>query len=213
MTIGKLSQGYNSTTILLRGTSYEMVVKLFENGKLTADPNPRKIKRRGGKYLYMWPIRENCLTNKITPEKPWHQNDCNPIKESKDFAKLHAKNDYFKQKCGFSIGEYEGHHNPGQETSEKIKSNMLERRLTNLDVEDMIFKTNIRQGYIIGFNYKLAKHFKLSPDRWFDSNYTFAIEVCCPEGISIEYISKITPIGEWDAKLFEVYLKNLKKVN
>ena len=201
-------RGNEVLPIGMRGTSYEMVIQLFEKGVLTGDPT--ESKRRGGTYIYIWPIRENWEAYGLSPPAPWGKNYWDPVRSSKDFAIIHTRHDHFERECGFPIGEYERWLNNYEDIRRKIKSAMTERGLTDSDIAKLIKETKMRKGYILEFHPDLARDYALSPDDWFGKDYSVAFQVDCPNGVGIKYVSKIKPIGKFDEELMKKYLRERK---
>ncbi len=187
----------------MRGTSYEMVVQLFEKGVLTGNSK----KRRGGNFIYIWPVQENWEANGLTPPIPFGQNDWDPVEWSQRFARGHVERDYFEKRCGFPIGEYEEWRNCSDSTRRRVRCEMSQRGLTDSDIATLIRETKQRKGYILEFHPDLARDYKLRPDSWFGENHSIAFQINCPRGIGMKYVSKIIPIGKVDAQLMENYLR------
>lgn len=199
-------EGNGVLPIGMRGTSYEMVVYLFEIGVLTG--NKKEAKRRGGTYIYFWPIRENWDANGLTPPVPWGENYWKPWENSEGFARIHVEHDFFRRLTGFSIGEYEGRVSYGlEDTPKKVREAMSESGLTDSDIADLINETNRRKGYILEFHPDMVRDHRIEPDAWFGDNHSVAFQVDCPHGLSQKYISKITPISEWDRELMNRYMR------
>ncbi len=191
-----------------RGTSYEMVVRLFKTGVLTG--NPTQAKRRGGNYIYFWPIRENWQANGLTPPVPWGKNYWDSDKWSQSFALSSSHRDYFKGVMSFSIDEYYQTRCGFEDISKRVKEAMSDRGLNDSDIAHLIRETEMRRGYMLEFHPDLARDYKMEEDSWFGSNHCVAFQVNCPEGLPLRYISKISPIGEWDKRLLLAYLKREK---
>lgn len=200
-------EGNGALPIGIRGISYEKVIHLFENRLLTG--NEEQAKKTGGVYVYIyfWPLLKNWEANGLTP-LPTSGGRCqDPTESSKIFAKIHA-DDFFNRLCGFTIGEYEGTTRSRlEDTPAKVRKAMGERGLTDTNIADLIEETKRRKGYILEFHPDMARDYKIEPDPWFGRNHSFSFQINCPDGLDQRYISRITPVGEWDMELINRYMR------
>ncbi|MEK6852403.1 MAG: hypothetical protein AABX59_00845 [Nanoarchaeota archaeon] len=197
--------GDGTSPVCMRGTSYEMVVSLFENGVLKG--NQKLAEKRGGLYIYAWPVRENWNPNGLVPPVPWSRDYWNPMDWSERFAKIHAEEDFFASRVGFTMVEYR-RAKCGGDGLEKIERAKIQRNLTDEDIENLAQETGRRGGYILDFNPDLIRRHLIERDKYFcEAEGCVAIQINCPNGIDWGLISRIRPIGKRDEELISLYLQ------
>ena len=194
----------NDIPIGMQGTSYEMVIHLFENGVLTPNPDSKATKRRGGQYLYFWPLHENWEANGLTPLSTRTHERWDPVYWSERFARGASEQDFFERICGFNIEEYK--HLIIESRVIKVKNAMQERNLSDSDIADLIREIERRKGFRITLHPQVVQAYQVEPDSYFGPDHFIAFQVKCPDGIDSRYIAQVIPIGDYDRRLLDKYL-------
>ena len=88
----KTNENSSTPSIGIRGVGYDDIVRLLERKCLTPDPNPEKMHRRAGDYLYFYPYTENCKAiGLILPEYEERVLKGDPATLAKKWAKANSE--------------------------------------------------------------------------------------------------------------------------
>ncbi|OIO81281.1 hypothetical protein AUJ84_01460 [Candidatus Pacearchaeota archaeon CG1_02_32_132] len=195
---------------LYHGTSVEAVKILFETGSLASS---RFFNFSGNHpvysgYLFFAP---NCLAlakhpirDKLCPElsRP------SSIRHAESYAGIHQKEEYFFDIFG---REFVGEINSSTILAGSVSRKTIEAEGFDFTKADEIGWRNVLRraeelkGVLIGVNNKFLNKFKLEES--VEGNKE--VKVYAPEGVSIDYIGFVQPLGDLESKRLHEIIKSL----
>ncbi|MGV8172066.1 MAG: hypothetical protein ACP5OA_05220 [Candidatus Woesearchaeota archaeon] len=192
-------------TVLIHGTSIEATIHMLETGVFDYKIHREDKAQRYKNYLYFAPNGRYFERNNIgvdVDECTWK----NSLSEAEIYAKWVADDHYIQSVAGFRP-EYISELCEGWnwDIEKLLLPEFKLHGFNSVYLRKLLKDTDKRKGVILGFNEKILEK---NIEKGRDAPHK---EVCIylPNGISIEYISGIQPIGEIEAQILRNITVNI----